>query len=171
MHPTAWWQPYLPFVAIGVVLLLRLRRVNKAQRMRLGRLLAGPIIVGTLAVFLFFSAPPGLAGLAIFVGGAIVGAALGWQRARLMKVAFDPVSGTFTLRQSPWAVVLLIGIMVLRRLLLPGVVQGGSSHLPHAMWVIDGAIGFGLGSVVAHNIELWLRARALRASTLSGVFS
>jgi hypothetical protein len=39
------------------------------------------------------------------------------------------------------------------------------------MWIIDGVIGFGLGTIVSQNTELWLRAKALRASMLSETFA
>ena len=171
MHPTAWWQPFLPFVAIAVVLALRLRNINRTRRMHLGRLLVAPIIVGLLAIYLFMSVPPDGAGLAIFAVGLAVGAAIGWQRARLMKVSYDPASNTFSLKQSPLAVVLLIAIMLLRRLALPGVaMSGGATNIPRALGLINGLIGFGLGTVMAHNLELWLRARAMRAKALSDTF-
>lgn len=167
------WQTYLPFVVIAVVFLLRLRNVKTARRMRLGRLLVGPIIVGLLAADLFFSVPPDTAGIAIFAGGLAAGAALGWQRARWMKVSFDPATGMFMLKQSPLALVLLIGVMVVRRLFLPGgsvTMEPGFAAAPHAMWIIDGLIGFGLGTISAQNVELYRRARTLRASMLAGVF-
>ena len=171
MQPPSW-QPYLPFLVIGVSLVIRLRRVNRARRMHLWRLLVGPTLLGLAAIYLAISMPPDLAGAGIFAGGAAVGTALGWQRARLMKIVYDPPSDSFTLQQSPLAVALLIGVMLLRRLVLPGAaaMQGGG-HSPHAMWLIDGLIGFGLGTIVAQNTELWLRAKALRAATLSNTFA
>lgn len=166
------WQPYLPFLVIGVLLVIRLRRASKARRMHLGRLLIAPGILGLLTIYLAVVLPPDLAGAGIFAGGAAVGTALGWQRARLMKIVYDPPSDSFTLQQSPLAVALLIGVMLLRRLVLPGAaaMQGGG-HSPHAMWLVDGLIGFGLGTIVAQNTELWLRAKALRAATLSDTFA
>src|ERR1700709_2419380 len=102
MH-TAAGQSYLPFVVIGILMLVRLRRMNKPRRMHLGRLAAGPTILGVLAIYLLLSVPPGRAGIAIFAAAAAGGAALGWQRARMMKIVYDPATGTFTLQQSPWA--------------------------------------------------------------------
>ena len=172
MQPEAPWQHYLPILIIGIVLVIRLRRVNQARRMHLWRLAIGPVILGLGAIFLAVTMPPDLAGLAIFVGGAAIGSALGWQRARLMKIAYDPASDSFTLQQSPLAVALLIGVMALRRFFLPSAVTvQGAGHSPHAMWLIDGLIGFGLGMIVAKNAELWLRAKSLRAATISGTFA
>jgi hypothetical protein len=173
MNPPDSWQTYIPFVAVGIALLIRLRRVNRARRMHLWRLAVGPTLLGLAAIYLAVTMPPDLAGVAIFAGAAAAGSALGWQRARLMKIAFDPATNSFTLQQSPWAVALLIGIMLLRRLLLPGVaaMQGGGGHSAQAMWLIDGLIGFGLGTIVTQNTELWLRAKALRVAALSGTFA
>lgn len=173
MNPTASWQPYLPLLVIGVLLVIRLRRVNKARRMHLGRLLVGPIILSVAAISLAVTTPPDMGGAAIFVGAAAAGAVLGWQRARLMKIAYDPASDSFTLQQSPWAVALLIGVMLLRRVILPngGAMADGGAHMPHSLWLIDGLIGFGLGTIGAQNTELWLRARAVRAAALSNTFA
>ncbi len=172
MQPEASWQHYLPIVIIVIAMLFRLRGMKRARPMHLGRLLIGPVLLAVLVIYLAVTVPPDLGAAAIFAGAALAGAALGWQRARLMKIVYDPASDTFTLQQSPWAVALLIMVMLARRLLLPSVAtMHGGVHAPHATWVIDGLIGFGFGTVVARNFELWLRAKGLRASTLARTFA
>jgi hypothetical protein len=162
VQPSAQWQSYLPFVVIAIVFLIRLRTINRERRMHLGRLLVGPTIVALFAVWLLITATPDWVGLAIAAGAMTIGALAGWQRARLMTIAYDPQSDTFTVRQSPVALAFLIGIIVVRRVVLYAApVQGFG--IAHAMWPIDGLIGFGLGMVMIHNGELWLRARRLRA--------
>jgi len=166
MEQPAQWQSYLPLVVIAAIFALRLRNVNRDRRLRLGQLLVAPLIVAMAAVFVFTTMALDWTGLAIMGAGLVAGAALGWQRARLMKIAYDPVSATFTIRQSPFALVLLIGVIVLRRLAM-GAATGPGPHsaamAPQAVWTIDGLIGFGLAMVVTTNTELWLRARKLRA--------
>jgi len=163
-HPEQW-QTYLPFVVIALVCAIRLRRINRERRMHLGRLAVAPAIIVLVAGYLVVTATPDLIGVAIAAGGMVVGAAVGWQRARFMKIAYDPQGDIFTMRQSPAALVFLIGIMVVRRLLLyelPVSHMTAGASLTRTMWPIDGLIGFALAMVIAHNGELYVRAQRLR---------
>jgi hypothetical protein len=69
------------------------------------------------------------------------------------------------IRQSPAALLLLVGVAGLRQLLRPTGVAPASSHaMPaSALLFTDGLIGFALGMIIAQRIELWRRARMLRA--------
>lgn len=161
MEQPAQWQSYLPFIVIALVFVLRLRHVNRERRMHPGRLLVAPSILLLFAAGAFATIMPGWTGLAIGAGGVAVGAGVGWQRARLMKIAYDPTNDIFTTRQSPIALAFLIAIMVLRRLVLHAAPVAGAA-MPRALWPVDGLIGFGLAMVTVHNVELWRRARKLR---------
>ncbi len=167
MDHSGHWQSYLPFFVIAVVLAIRLRRMNHERRMHPWRLLIGPVIIALFAAGLLITATPDTTGLAIGAGGVAIGTVIGWQRARLMKMAYDRQSETFSIRQSPAALIFVIAIMVLRRVIIPAQPIGGAighAVTARALWPIDGLIGFGLAMVVAHNAELWLRARKLRAT-------
>ncbi len=167
-HPEQW-QSYLPFVIIALVLAIRLRRMNRERRMHMGRLLIAPTIIVAFAAYIVATATPDLTGVGIAAAAMVVGAAVGWQRARFMKIAYDPASDIFTMKQSPAAVLFLIAIMLVRRVVMhemPMAHVGAGVSLAHAMWPIDGVIGFGLAMVVAHNAELYLRARRMKAALL-----
>jgi len=161
-HPEQW-QSYLPFVVIALVFALRLRRINRERRMHLGRLLVAPTIILVVAGYLVATATPDLVGFAIAVGGLVIGGVVGWQRARFTRIAYDPQGDIFTMRQSPAAVIFLVGIMIVRRVIMvemPAMTAGASM----AHMTIDGLIGFGLAMVIAHNGELYLRARRIKAA-------
>jgi hypothetical protein len=180
LHPVSWrvihgarqqqepfvdhWQSYIPFAVIALVFVLRLRQVNRHRRIHLGRLLVAPVLVTVVALALLISSPPDLKGTAVFIGAMVPGVAVGWQRARFMKMQYDRETDSLSVRISPVAVVFLLAIMVLRRLVLwsAGASAPVTAGAPHAMWPIDGLIGFALAMVVAQNVELWLRARKLR---------
>jgi hypothetical protein len=165
------WQSYIPFAVIALVFVLRLRQINRHRRIHLWRLLVAPALVSVVALALMTSAAPDAKGFAAFVGAMVPGVAVGWQRARFMAMEYDRESDSLSVRTSPVALVFLLAIMVLRRMVLwtAGVFGGaagamaGGAH--QAMWPIDGLIGFGLAMVVAQNVELWLRARKLRAAS------
>jgi len=165
-HPEQW-QSYLPFVVIALVLAIRMRRINRERRMHLGRLLVSPTIIVVVAGYMVATATPDLIGFAIAAGAMAAGAAVGWQRARFMTIAYDPQTDIFTMKQSPAAVLFLVAIIVVRRAVLfgmPASPMAAGNPLAHAMWPIDGVIGFGLAMVIAHNVELYLRARRMKAA-------
>ncbi|WP_420381746.1 hypothetical protein [Novosphingobium sp.] len=167
-HPEQW-QSYLPFIIIALVLAIRLRRINRERRMHLGRLLVAPTIIVVAAGYLIAAATPDLVGLGIAAGAMLVGAGVGWQRARFMKIAYDPATDIFMMKQSPAAVLFLVAIMLVRRVVLaelPVSHFGADVSLARAMWPIDGLIGFGLAMVIAHNAELYLRARRMKAALI-----
>jgi hypothetical protein len=168
VQPTPTWLSYLPLVVIAVVFALRARSVNRPRRMHLGRLVIAPVIVALIAVWLLATMPPDATGLAASGCGIIVGIALGWQRARLVAIAYEPSSDTFTMKQSPFALVLLLAIVVLRRVIMHATVATDphtTAMAPEALWTVDGLIGFALAMVVTRNGELWLRARKLRGES------
>ena len=163
-HP-AQWQSYLPFVVIALIFAIRMRRINRERRMHLGRLAIAPAIIVLVAGYLVATATPDRVGMAIAAGGLALGAAVGCQRARFMKIAYDSQADIFTMRQSPAALIFLIGIMIVRRLILyelPVSHMTAGASLTRTLWPIDGLIGFALAMVIAHNAELYLRARKLR---------
>jgi hypothetical protein len=169
MQPTQTWQSYLPLIVIVVVFALRARTMNRHQRMHLGRLAVAPVIVALLAIWLVVTSPPDLAGLGAALAGIALGALLGWQRARLVAIAYDPASDTFTMKQSPFALIVLLAIIVARRMIMHATVggePGAAAMAPQAMETIDGLIGFALAMVATRNGELWLRARKLRTESL-----
>jgi hypothetical protein len=145
-------------------MLVRLRSLDKARPLRAARLIALPMIYAVLVATMLFIAPPTAIGWLWFAGGAMLGAAVGWQRARLMRLHFDPVSGQVLMRQSPAALILLIVVAGLRRLISPPAqpTMGHATMSASALLFTNGLIGFALGMIVAQRVELWRRARALR---------
>lgn len=161
---------YLPLAIFVGVMLWRLRTMDKARPLRLRTLWVLPMVFVVLVGFVLTSMPPSPWGVAAIVLGVLLGAGVGWQRARWMRlhVERDERGTRVMVRQSRAALLLLMGIAGLRTLFrtasgasqMSGAVQAG--HLPMAALLFtDALLGFALGMIVAQRIELWRRARAL----------
>lgn len=161
-------QQILPFVVIGVVMLLRWRRIGKAVPFRMSRMWISPVIVSVLIGVMLFALPPAPLGWAAFAGGLFVGLLVGWQRAKLMHLEIDPATGALMMRQSPAAFMFLLVLFGARRLLAPSPQTAGSppaAGAPHALPLItDALLGFALGMVIGMRVELYLRAKQLHAA-------
>jgi hypothetical protein len=94
----------------------------------------------------------------------LLGAGVGWQRARLMRLHFDPDSGQVMISHSPAALILLIVLAGLRRLIRPptGLATGHAAVSESALLLTIGLTGFALGMIVAQRAELWRRAKMVR---------
>jgi hypothetical protein len=161
---------YLPLAIFVAIMLWRLRTMDKARPLRLRTLWVLPLVFTGLVGFVLFSMPPSPLGVAAIVLGVLIGAGLGWQRARWMRLHVERDGGAVRVmvRQSPAALLLLMAIAGLRTLFrsatggpaMGGAVQAG--HLPvAALLFTDALLGFALGMIVAQRVELWRRARAL----------
>lgn len=168
---------YLPLAIFAGVMLWRLRTMDKARPLRLRTLWILPAVFVVLVGAVLASMPPGPWGVAAIVLGATVGAGVGWQRARLMRLHVERASEReggrvqVMMRQSPAALLLLMAIAGLRTLFRaatePAQISGHAlaGHLPAtALLFTDALLGFALGMIVALRAELWRRARALIAA-------
>jgi len=158
---------YLPLAIFVAVMFWRLRTMDKARPVRLGTLWVLPAMFVVLVGFVLASMPPSPLGIAVIVLGVAVGAAVGWQRARWMRLHVEGEAGRkrVMVHQSPAALLLLMAIAGLRTLFRTatgGVQANGAAHLSvAALLLTDVLLGFALGMIVAQRFELWRRARAL----------
>lgn len=147
--------------ALALALFLRLRRIGRTQRLRLGTLWVIPAVFGLLAAAILWQFPPSGLGWLWVCLGLLAGAAVGWQRGRLVEVGIDPVTGQLNQRSSPAALIFLLLLVGLRWLLHWLVELSDARWHLGAMLVSDIFIAFALGVLSAYRLELWLRARAL----------
>jgi hypothetical protein len=150
-------------VAVGVIALIG-RRMLRPRRFRVTTLLIGPVL--TLAgagVFLALHPAPTPYHFAGLIAALMLGAALGWLQARLVKIVFDPWTDRLTQQGTPYGLVLLLGLFVARIGVRIAAVQHPEwgIDLNHA---IDILLLFGLGIVSGYAAELYIAAdRARRA--------
>ncbi len=161
-----WLQTILPFVIIAVVMARRWKNIDKPVALRTGRMWIMPAILAALIVAMLYAIPPAPLGWGVFALGLVIGGGVGWQRARLMRFHLDEESGAVMVRQSPLAFLFIVALFLARRLLIPGreaqaAGQVASTGLP---LVTDALLGFALGMIIGMRIEMWRRAKALRAA-------
>jgi hypothetical protein len=163
-HPS-WAATLLPLAILVVIMLVRMRNLARARPLRGWPMVVLPAIYTALIAVMFAALPPSATGWLCFAGGVVVGAAIGWQRARLMRLHLDPDTRQVMIRQSPAGLILLVVVAGLRRLVHPTGGTPGPGHpaMPaSALLFTDALVGFALGMIVAQRVELWRRSRALR---------
>lgn len=158
----------LPLLVIAVVFALRFRNISKPRRLKPGQLWIMPLVLFAMVCFVIAAMPPSAYGWLAMAGSVLVGALIGWKRGHLMHLDRDPVSGDLQMRQSPAALLLILGVIAAKRLvsfetgLDPAGGPGAGGALPAgALILTDAMLGLALGMVVAMRWTLWLRAKAV----------
>ena len=91
-------------VVIAVVMALRWRRMSRVVPLKVERLWIVPALYAVIAVLTFAATPPrGVAGWGFCLVALALGAGLGWQRGKLMRITVDPATGTLNQTGSPAA--------------------------------------------------------------------
>lgn len=147
-------------VVILLVLFFRFRSMNRVKPLRLERLWIVPAVYGTFAAVAFAQFPPPLLGWAISAAALLIGAVLGWQRGKMMRIGIDPETHALNQTQSPAAMIFIVVLIVARmaaRSLLTTQAHVG------AMMATGALIALALGVIAATRIEMFLRARRLLA--------
>jgi hypothetical protein len=151
-------------VVLAAVLIFRVRRVNQVRPLKVERLWIIPGIYLILAVLAFATTPPSGAG---WLGSAValaLGAALGWQRGRLMRIDVDPETHQATMVQSPAALFFIV-ILIALRSGMRSMAQNGAGGFFHVSpaTLTDVLVAFALGLLAVQRLEMFLRARRLLA--------
>lgn len=157
-------QVLLPYLVIALVMVWRWRSISRPRPLRAPLLIAPPLIVAAVAGLVLTALPPVPGAVPVLLLGALLGAAAGWQRSRLMRLERDAETGSVVVRNSPWALLLILALLAARKLFLweAGVdLRGGGEHGTAAMLAIRASLGFAVGLVWASRIELWRRAQKL----------
>lgn len=161
----SWVATAVTIAIVLVVMAIRLRRAGKVKPLKLETLWVVPVLCLGVAVLMFIQLPPrGWVALASVIGLAI-GAAVGWQRGKLMHIHVDAETHALNQKASPAAMMFLIVLIVVRtgaRSLL-----GSDSHLSPAM-LTDPLIAFALGMFTLTRLEMYLRAKRLWTKRGSG---
>ncbi|MFM5930571.1 MAG: DUF1453 domain-containing protein [Novosphingobium sp.] len=144
----------------------RWRNINRPVPLRTGRLWILPAVMTVLIGFMLYALPPTQTGWAVFFGGLVVGLAVGWQRARMMVFHVDEDTGEVMMRQTPLALLFVIALVFGRRAMVPGrgAQEAGATAPTSLPLVTDALLGFALGMILGMRIEMWRRAKMLRAA-------
>ncbi|HEX8238465.1 MAG TPA: CcdC protein domain-containing protein [Allosphingosinicella sp.] len=165
-NPHPWISYGIAAVVIVVVMAIRFRRSGVARPLKLGRLLIIPVAYGALAAVLFVSAPPTGSGWLLCAAALAVGAAAGWQRGRMIHIEVDSRTGTLSATQSPFAILFIL-VLILVRSGLRVALEGGEGGVLSAATLTDMLIAFALGLLAVQRLEMYLRAKRLLAAARS----
>jgi membrane protein CcdC involved in cytochrome C biogenesis len=107
---------------------------------------------------MFVQLPPTRLVAIASVVALLVGAAVGWQRGKMMHILVDPETHAINQKASPAAMLLLIGLIVVRAG-ARGILGEGHSVSPAML--TDPLIAFALGMFTLTRLEMYLRAKRL----------
>lgn len=166
MQQGGWLQTLLPFGIIAIVMWRRWKNIGTPVALRTGRMWIMPTVLAAIIGAMLYALPPAPLGWGVFALGLVIGLAVGWQRARLMNFHLDEETGAVMMRQSPLAFLFIVALFLARRLLIPSrSAQASGQVAAHGLpLVTDALLGFALGMIVGMRLEMWRRAKALRAA-------
>ena len=154
-------------LVVCLVLFFRMRRMAVARPLKPGMLWIMPAVFVGIAALNFVEFPPHGLDWAWIALAFILGAALGWQRGRLMKIWIEPDRGNLMSQGSGWAIVFLVVLIVLRSLLRAGLGMEAGGAITPAL-INDTFVVFAVGLFGVQRLEMALRARRLQEERAAG---
>lgn len=154
----SWFSYAVTITIVVIVLALRMRRMGQMRPLKLETLWIVPAVYLSVAVIMFVLVPPtGAVGIASLVG-LVLGAAIGWQRGKLMQIHVDPQTHALNQKASPIAMLLLIALIIVR--MGARSILGQEAGVSPAM-LTDPLIAFALGMFTLTRCEMYLRAKRM----------
>jgi len=145
----------IPLVVIVLVIL----RNSRARRLRVESLWIMPLVIVTLiGLALFQQGAPSAQSLGFDAAALVLGALLGWWRARFTQITVDPQTHELTSRASPLGMMVILGIFAIRygvRFYTAESVGAGHGLLNA---IADASLVMSVGLVCAQRLEIALRA-------------
>jgi len=161
----SWISIAVTVAIVGIVLALRMRRMGQIRPLKLETLWVVPAIYLAMTALMFWSLPPkGWVAIAS-VAGLAIGAAVGWQRGKMMHIHVDPETHALNQKASPAAIIFLVALIVVRS--GAKAVLGETGNVSPAM-LTDPLIAFALGMFSLTRLEMYLRAKRLLEEVKGG---
>ncbi len=163
------WKQIGPYVIPLLIVALIARRAMRAQtarRIRPGRLWIQPLFIGIAMALVISSAPiPGPWGVLLFAVGAAAGMGVGYLRALHQEFSIDPETGNVMAKGTPIAVILFVGLFLVRYGLNYLMNGGGRApaHSAQLLLYTDTMMFFAFAMTAASAWEIWRRTRPLLA--------
>jgi len=156
---------------LGIAVIVIVLRNSRPRRLRIERLWVLPAIYLVMMVSALAAAPPPITPISIglLVLGFLLGAGLGWQRARFTEIHIHPETHDLTSRSSPIGIIFIFAILLLRF----GARDFLASH-PDVLHVPVIAIGEALLVMVVatlsmQRLEIWQRASRMLAEAKGSI--
>lgn len=160
-------QYFLPILIILPVLYLRMRRMTKAQPLKLGRLWIRPAIILLAAGLVVFLPQPGQHAVRHFLASdwawlalaAGLGGVAGWYWGRTMAIEVHPEDGTLMVKGGQAAILVMAVLILFRMGLRTGLrLEASAWHLDMVL-ISDASIVFSAFLFSLRAVEMYLRAR------------
>lgn len=164
VQPTGWVQYLIPIAVFAIVFAFRFRRMAQERPLKLERLWVVPAMYLVLVAVTFAAQPPSATGWLVSFVALLVGAALGWQRGKAMRISVDPETHQLNQRASPAAMLILLALVGVRAGLRA---EGTRYHLDAAL-ITDALLAFALGLFAATRGEMYGRGKRLLATARAG---
>lgn len=148
----------IPLAVVALVIL----RNSRARRLRVETLWIAPVMILVLVgLALTQEGMPTPALLALDIAALVVGAALGWWRARFTKITVDPQTHQLTSQASPIGMLVILAIFAVRYGIRIYAMENASALPVSVNGIADAALVISVGLVCAQRLELALRATRL----------
>ncbi|MEO8113704.1 MAG: DUF1453 domain-containing protein [Phenylobacterium sp.] len=165
-HAQPTWSYLIPLVFIGLALL----RNARVRNLKIERLWIAPVLILTATGMALWAAQtvPGPRMVAVDVAALILGAALGWWRARFTKITVDPATHNLTSQASPLGMLLILAIFAIRfGVRAFATANAGVLHVS-VTEIADTFLLLAVGLVCAQRLEIALRATRLLNEARAG---
>jgi membrane protein CcdC involved in cytochrome C biogenesis len=164
--PAGPWTYLAPVLILGMVIL----RNARARKLRIERLWIAPAILLSMGALVFaISPPPSPTGIAIDVAALVLGAGLGWWRARASAFTINPETHEITSKVSAWGMLLILAIFALRYAVRTFAADQASVLHVSALELADSFLVLAVGLVCAQRLEWLVRARRMLAAARAGL--
>jgi hypothetical protein len=160
-------QLFLPILILLPVLYFRLRRMTRAQPLKLGRLWIRPALILFAAAMVLIMPQPGRHAVRHFLTqdwawlalAAVLGGIAGWYWGRTMAIEVHPEDGTLMVTGGQAAILVLVMLVLFRLGLRTGLaVEGRAWHLD-VLLISDALIVFTAALFTLRSVEMYIRAR------------
>jgi hypothetical protein len=160
-------QLFLPILILLPVLYFRLRKMTKAQPLKLGRLWMRPALILAATAVVLFAPQPGQHAVRHFVAqdwawlamAAGLGGVAGWYWGRTMAIEVHPEDGTLMVTGGQAAILVLVVLILFRLGLRTGLaVEGRAWHLD-VLLMSDALIVFTAALFTLRSAEMYIRAK------------
>lgn len=154
---------YGSLIAIAIALAVVLLRNRRPRKLRIALLWIRPVLFAVIisATVSASAVPTDAVSGALFAVSLLIGAGLGWQRGRFMRIEVEPETHAITARASPVGMIFIVAILALRMVLRGAALENRSALGVPAAAITDGLILLLGAMVVTQSLEMWLRARRL----------
>lgn len=158
-------QYLLPVIIMVVIMGLRMRSMARARPLNAKAMWVLPLLIVAVALLTLFAHPPSVAGWGICGVALAAGCAIGWYRGKMIHIWRDGETGQLMQKASPWAMLLLIGIVAARYMMRSyfGANPGAGPMTGQAVLVTDALLLFAVGLLAATRVEMTIRMKRIEA--------